>query len=232
VSSEPGYSLRIRELPPDERPRERLAKYGASSLQTSELLAILLRTGSQKQNAHDLGRRLITHFGDLGGVAGAALEELQSLEGIGPTKAVEIKAAFELGKRMATFAREDRPVISSPEDAAGLLMSELGGLSKEHFVAVLLNTKNHVLRVETISVGTLDSSLIHPRECFRPAVTAGCASVIFAHNHPSGDPTPSAQDKEITHRLQEAGELLGIPVLDHLIIAGQKFISMKTEGML
>ncbi len=230
--SEPGYSLRIRELPPDERPRERLAKWGASSLQTSELLAILLRTGSQKQNAHDLGRHLIVHFGDLGGIADATLEELQCLEGIGPTKAVEIKAAIELGKRMATFAREDRPTISSPEEAAGLLMSELNGLGKEHFVAVLLNTKNQVLRVETISVGTLDSSLIHPRECFRPAIAAGCASVIFAHNHPSGDPSPSAQDKQITKHLHEAGELLGIPVLDHLIIGDQRFISMKSQGFL
>jgi len=230
--TEEGGGLYVRELPPDERPRERLKRLGPEALTNSELIAILFRTGSRKSGAQDVAQRLLARFGDLERLARASLEELCEVEGVGQVKAMEVKAALELGKRLAGFTGEEKPVIRSPEDASALFMSEFTGLDKEHFRAVLLNTKNHVLKTVEISVGSLDASLVHPRECFKPAVAASAASIILLHNHPSGDPEPSADDIAITKRLKEAGKTLGIDVLDHIIFGQGTFVSLKKRGIL
>jgi len=230
--TEQATGLYVRELPPDERPRERLKRLGPEALTTSELIAILFRTGSRKGGAQDVAQRLLSRFGDLEHLARASIEELCEVEGVGAVKAMEVKAALELGRRLAGFTGEAKPVIRSPEDVKALFMGDFTGLDKEHFRAVLLNTKNHVLKTVEISVGSLDSSLVHPRECFRPAVAASAASIILLHNHPSGDPEPSADDIAITKRLKEAGKNLGIDVLDHVIFGQGTCVSLKERGVL
>jgi len=228
--TERNGGLYVRELPPDERPRERLKRLGAEALGTSELIAILFRTGSRKGGAQDVAQRLVTRFSNLEALARASIEELCEVEGVGIVKALEVKAALELGKRLAAYSGEERPAIRGPEDVNALFSSEFKGLDKEHFRTILLNTKNHVLKTVEISVGSLDASLVHPRECFRPAIGASAASVILMHNHPSGDPEPSADDIAITKRLKEAGQLVGIEVLDHIIFGEGKFVSLKERG--
>jgi len=229
--TEQSSGLYVRELPPGERPRERLKRLGAEALTTSELIAILFRTGSRKSGAQDVAQRLMARFGDLERLARASIEELCRVEGVGVVKALEVKAALELGRRLAAFTGDQKPTIRSPEEASALFMSDFRGLDKEHFRAILLNTKNHVLKVVEISVGSLDSSLVHPRECFRPAVAASAASIILLHNHPSGDPEPSADDIAITKRLKEAGQVVGIDVLDHIIFGQGKYVSLKERGV-
>jgi DNA repair protein RadC len=226
------YTVTIRELPTNERPRERLLHQGAASLSNSELLAIQLRIGTQERSALGLAELLIARLGGLRGVATATVEELSRVKGIGPAKAAEILAAIELGRRVHMMVPEDRPTICSPQDVVNLLQSELRDASKEHFKSLLLNAKNQVVKVCTVSVGTLDSSLVHPREVFKDAINASAAAIIVAHNHPSGDPAPSAEDRRITQRLFEAGELLGIDLLDSVIIGDGRWVSLKQLGAL
>ncbi|MBM7854532.1 DNA repair protein RadC [Desulfohalotomaculum tongense] len=224
--------LTLKELPKELRPRERLLARGAAALSNIELLAILLRTGTNKTSAVDLAGRLFAEFKDLTGLMEAAVEELASIKGVGPVKAVQIKAALELGKRLAFSPAAKRVAIRSPDDAAALVMEDMRRLDREHFCALLLNTKNQVLSVETISVGTLNSSVVHPRELFKAAIKKSSAAVILLHNHPSGDPAPSREDIAITKRIVKSGEILGISVLDHLIIGDNRFISLKSEGVI
>lgn len=216
----------IREMPSEERPRERLAKRGASSLKASELLAILFRTGTRSLNAVELAEMMLSKFGSLRAMARADIEELQSHEGIGFAKAVEIRAAFELGQRLAAEDSLENPVIKTAKDVARLMGPEMQALDREHFKILLLNTKNHVIQIHTVSVGSLNASVVHPRECFRPAIAAQAASIILVHNHPSGDVEPSKEDMSLTHRLVAAGDIIGIKVLDHVIIAGNKHLSI------
>jgi DNA repair protein RadC len=224
------YSVIIRDLPAEERPRERLAKYGPEALATAELLAILLRTGTPKQSALGLANRLLSNFGSLRGIATAAIEQLATIPGLGLAKAAQLKAAFELGKRLAVSTEDARPVIKSPEDAANLVMEDLRYRDKEHFKAILLDTRNRVLALPTISVGSLQQNIVHPREVFKEAIARSAAAIIVLHNHPSGDPSPSPEDGALTRRLADAGDLLGIPLLDHLIIGAGTFISLKQRG--
>jgi DNA repair protein RadC len=221
----------IREIPTSERPRERLAMRGAPSLKTAELLAILFRTGTRHLNAVDLAEKLLSKFGSLRAMARASTKELQATEGIGFAKAVEIQAAFELGQRLAAEDSQENPVIKSARDVARLMAPEMQSLDREHFKILLLNTKNHVIQTHTVSVGSLNASVVHPRECFRPAIAAQAASIILVHNHPSGDVEPSAEDKSLTRRLTAAGDIVGIKVLDHVIIAGNKHLSLMEEGV-
>ncbi|UCD58993.1 MAG: DNA repair protein RadC [Candidatus Hydrogenedentota bacterium] len=221
----------IREMPSSERPRERLAKRGASSLKTSELLAILFRTGTRDLNAVELAEKMLSKFGSLTDMARASTEELRSFDGIGFAKAVEIQAAFELARRLATEDSLSRPVIRSAKDVARLMMPEMQSLDREHFKILLLNTKNHVIRIHTVSVGSLNASVVHPRECFRPAIATQAAAMILVHNHPSGDVEPSGEDVSLTRRLMDAGDLIGIKVLDHVIIAGNKHLSLADRGV-
>src|SRR5579862_9529949 len=212
--------------------RERLASYGPSALSTTELLAIQLRSGTRERSALSLAELLLDALGGIKAVAVASLEELSRVKGIGPVKAVEIAAALEMGKRVSVVSAEARPCIHSPQDVANLLMPELRDLKKEVLKSLLLDSKNRVMKILTVSIGILDSSLVHPREVFRDAILASSASIIVSHNHPSGDPTPSAEDKRVTERLAESGRLLGIDLLDHIIIGDNRWVSLKERGIL
>lgn len=226
------HSLTIKELPLDERPREKMKERGAQAMGNSELLAILLRTGAAEESALRLAENLLEREGGLAGLGRATLEEVEQVRGIGEAKAVTLLAAMELGRRVASLAPQDRPAIRTPEDVAALLMPRFRYETRESFVAVLLSTKNHVLKTAVISVGSLNASIVHPRELFREAINASAAAVIVAHNHPSGDPTPSPEDVELTRKLAEAGKMLDIPVLDHVILGDGKYISLKEKGIL
>lgn len=222
----------MRELPPEQRPRERMLKEGAANLSDIDLLAIMLRTGTARASAMELAAELLGRFRDLRALAQATIEELSELKGVGPAKAVQVKAALELGKRLAALPAEERPVIRCPEDVCALVMEDLRDRDREYFQALLLNTKNQVLARETISIGTLNSSMVHPRELFKIAIRRSAASLILVHNHPSGDPTPSREDISLTKRLVEAGEIIGIDVLDHIVIGDNRFTSLKSKGLI
>lgn len=222
----------LKDLPPEVRPRERLVRDGERSLSDAELLAIILRTGSRDETALELAQRLLYQFGGLQGLCQCSLAELAKVKGVGMAKACQIKAAVEIGRRAFGTERSEKFVIRSPADVARLLMSEMRYLDREHLRAVLLNTRNMVVDVVTVSVGTLNASLAHPRECFKEAIRQSAAAVIFVHNHPSGDPTPSPEDVSLTRQLVEAGKLLGIEVLDHVIIGDGTYVSLKERGLM
>lgn len=226
------YTITIQEMPSEERPRERLIKHGASVLSAAELLAIQLRIGTQGRSALGVAEVLMHEFGGLRGIANATVQELSRVKGIGQVKAVEILAAAELGRRLNALTEDNRPTIHSPQDVANLLMAELRDAKKEHLKSLLLDTKNRVLKIVTVSIGTLDSSLVHPREVFKDAIAASAAALIVAHNHPSGDPSPSAEDRRVTERLAEAGQIIGIELLDHIIIGDNRWVSLKERGVL
>jgi len=226
------YRLTMKELPEDSRPRERLLKEGAEALSEPELLAILLGTGYRETTALELASHVVKSFNNLRLLVDATVEELSGIKGIGPAKACQVKAALELARRLSRFTGSPRPVVKTPDDAAGLVMEEMRHLDREHFRALLLNTRNQVIGVDKVSVGTLNSSAVHPRELFRNAIKKSAASLILVHNHPSGDPTPSREDLEITSRLFEAGKIIGIDVLDHIVIGDNKFTSFKAKKLL
>ena len=220
----------IRDYPEEERPRERLVKEGPETLSNQELLAIILRTGTKQESVLQLSYRIIQYFEGLRLLKDASIEELTSLNGVGTAKAVQLIAAMELGRRVSRLQLEERYTIRSPEDGANYVMEDMRFLSQEHFVCLYLNTKNQVLHRQTVFVGSLNASIVHPREVFREAFRRSAASLICFHNHPSGDPTPSKEDIEVTKRLAECGKMLGIDMLDHIIIGDQKFISLKEKG--
>jgi DNA repair protein RadC len=225
------YSPMIRDMAASDRPRERLAKVGERALSASELLAIILRTGVGGENVVRLSERVLAHFGSLPGLARASITELQQVKGIGPAKAVEIKAALELGRRLIASAPEERPKVTSPADAANLLMSEMSLLEQEHLRLLLLDTRNQVLAMPTIYIGSLNTSVVRIGELFRSAIKENAAAIIVAHNHPSGDPSPSSEDVHVTRQMVEAGKLLDIDVLDHVIIGRQRYVSLKERGL-
>ena len=225
------YRPMIRDFPVDERPRERLAHAGEGALSTTELLAIILRTGVSGESVLAMATRLISRYGGLPGLARASFTELQAEKGLGPAKTAQLKAALELGRRMLLAAPEDQFIVRSPTDAAQFLMAEMSHLEQEHFRVLYLNTRNRLLGSETVYVGNLNASHIRVSEVFREAVKRNCASLIVAHNHPSGDPTPSPEDVEVTRLLVAAGKLLDIEVLDHLIIGQQRFVSLRERGL-
>jgi DNA repair protein RadC len=221
----------IKQLPPELRPRERLRQIGPSALSDGELLGLLLGIGSREKTAVELAGEVLSEAGGLHSLYDVSVHELMQVNGIGEAKACIILAAVELGRRIGQVRNPGRPVISSPADVERLLRGRIANLDRENFVVVLLNTKNEVIETSTVSVGTLDASLVHPREVFKPAVRASAASVILAHNHPSGMVEPSREDREVTRRLGEAAGVLGIEVLDHVIV-GDGYYSMKEHGML
>lgn len=229
--------LALKNLPPGERPRERLASLGASALSEAELLALLLGTGTQRENALGLAESLLALGQDradsvrsLQYLVLAPLEEIAAVPGIGEAKAARIKAALELAQRLST-TRAVRPLIRRPEDAAELCMASMRHLDREHFRVLLLDTKHRVLGDEQVSIGHLNASLVHPRELFKGAIRRSAAAVILVHNHPSGDPTPSSEDLDVTGRLAAAGKILGIEVLDHIIIGDNQYASFKERGL-
>lgn len=222
----------LKNLPIDERPREKLYKLGAKSLTNSELLAVIVRTGSKDDTAIDLSQKILTldEMG-LAFLAEVSLEELTSIKGIGLCKAAQILSAIELGKRIYSQTKKQNFKITSPLDVSNLLMDDMKFLKKEHFKIIMLDTKNKVISIENISIGTLNSSLVHPREVFTSAIRRSSASIILVHNHPSGDPTPSNEDIELTKRLTECGNLLGIKVLDHVILGYNKYTSLQERDI-
>ncbi|MHC1714805.1 MAG: DNA repair protein RadC [Acidaminococcaceae bacterium] len=226
-------TYRMKELPIDDRPREKLINNGAAALTDSELLAILIGSGTQEKSALDIARDLTADNGILKNIALVHdVKELAKTKGLGRAKAALIIAALELGRRIASAEPLVRDSITSPEDGVALLMPRLRYESKEHFLVVLLNSKNKVLDIEQISEGSLNSSVVHPREVFAPAVLHHAAAILTAHNHPSGDPTPSKEDKDLTNTLVQAGKYMGIPVLDHIIIGDAKYFSFKEHSYL
>jgi DNA repair protein RadC len=231
TESPSGYHLTIHDYPEEERPRERLMYYGAPSLSNAELLAILLRVGVKGENVIALSTRLLKEFGGLAGLSRASFNDLAQVKGISMAKIAQMKAALELGRRLMVTSPDARPQVTCPADAANLLMLEMSALEQENLRAILLDTKNHVLSSPTIYVGNVNASIIRVGEVFRQAVRENATSLIVAHNHPSGDPTPSPEDVHVTRSMVEAGRLLGIELLDHLVIGHQKFVSLKERGL-
>ena len=225
-------SFTIHDLPISERPRERLQKLGAEALSAQEILAVILGRGVSGESVMVTAQRLLSKFNSLKGLAQASVEELSQVRGIGLAKAAQLKAAFELANRLEGYTgAEDKPVVKTPEDVVNLVGSRLKGKKKEYFLAILLDMRNQLIKIAEISVGSLEASIVHPREVFKEAISASAASVIFAHNHPSGVPEASEDDINLTKRLAKAGEIVGIEVLDHIIIGDKNFLSLKREGL-
>ena len=226
------YQPMIRDLPQGERLRERLKQHGAKHLSNTELIAILLRTGIQGENVLSLSSRVLSRLEGLAGLGRSTFTELCSQRGLSEAKACQLLAAMELGRRFVSLAPEERVVINSPQDVANLLMAEMATLEQEHLRALLLNTKNEVLGIQEIYVGNVNSSVVRPAEVFRPAVRDNATSMIIVHNHSSGDPTPSPEDVSITKTLVDAGEMMGVDLLDHLVIgSGNRFVSLNEKGL-
>lgn len=228
----PVYSpLMVRDMPVTERPRERLRQEGAGKLSNAELIAILLRTGVQGESVLNLAQRLLSKFHGLAGLARASFGELCEEKGLSEAKACQVLAAIELGQRVAKLAPEQGDAVRSPQDVARLLLGEMSFLDQEHLRVVLLNTRNQVLRVHEVYVGNVNTSVVRIAEVLRPAIRENCPALIVVHNHPSGDPTPSEEDVLITRQIVEAGKLMDIEVLDHIIIGGQRLKSLRDLGL-
>jgi DNA repair protein RadC len=224
-----GYKISIHEIPEYDRPRERLLKYGPESLSNAELLAIILRTGSQKENVVNMCSRIFSEY-NIKQLSQANISMLTQIHGIGIAKATQIAAVFELARKLEGYTDNPKRKIRSPADVYSLLYPRMREQKRERLVALLLDTKNHVIREEIISIGSLNANIVHPREVFKAALMESCASVILSHNHPSGDPTPSREDIAVTEKLAEGGKLLGIDVLDHVVIGDGRYVSLKDEG--
>ncbi len=229
--SENSTSYRITDLAESERPRERLARLGPQALSTAELMGILLRVGVSGENAVQVGQRLLNTFGGISGLHRADFDEVCNQRGIGQAKAAQIKAALELGHRLSIESPEDRKAIHSPQDAADLVKYEMSVLEQEELWVMLLDTRNRVLRIDTIYRGSLNSSQVRVGELFKNAIRRAAAAIIVVHNHPSGDPTPSPDDVAVTRAIVQAGKLLDIEVLDHLIIGSGQYVSLKERGL-
>jgi len=229
MSQDTRSTLTVKDLPASERPRERLTRLGAEALSEQELLACILGRGVAGESVLVGARRLLAAFGTVRGVAEASVEQLAQVHGIGPAKAIQLKASAELARRIAVTP-PPRTAIDTAEKAAALLRPHLVDKQKEHFIALLLDNRHQLIRLSPIAIGSLSATLVHPREIFKEAIAASAAAVIVAHNHPSGDPTPSQQDVQLTQRLVEAGRLLGIEILDHLIIGAADVVSLRARG--
>jgi DNA repair protein RadC len=223
------YKIRIHDMQKEERPRERLKKNGASALSDSELLAIILRTGSRQENVINLCQRILSKY-NLKQLSQTNLSELMEINGIKEGKAAQIAACFEIARRLETFNDEEKPKINSPEDVYRRIYPGMREQKKEMFIELCLDTKNQIIKEETISIGSLNANIVHPREVFKTALASSAAHIIVAHNHPSGDPSPSREDIEITKKLAETGKIIGIDILDHVIIGDGRHFSMKEAG--
>jgi DNA repair protein RadC len=225
-------SLTIKDIPIEDRPRERLLKYGPEVLSNGELLAIILRTGAKSESAINVANRLINSSQGLRFLVESSVQELSKTKGIGNAKAAQIKAAVELGKRLKGYRSGEEKKINRPEDVVELVMEDMRYLNKEYLRVIFLNTKNIIIESKDISIGSLNASIVHPREVYSEAIKRSSSSIVICHNHPSGDPTPSQEDINITKRLAEVGKLVGIELLDHIIIGDGSYISLKEKGIL
>ncbi|MBD1371778.1 DNA repair protein RadC [Hazenella sp. IB182357] len=224
--------LLLKDIPSEERPRERFIKYGPDQVTNAELIALLLRTGRSGESVLALAQRVLSEVGGLQQLVHTTWEELIQINGIGPAKAIQLTSGVELGRRISRALPLERDTIRSPEDAALLVMEELRFEQQEHFICLFLNTKHKVIKNKCIFKGTLNASVVHPREIFHEAIRTSSAALICVHNHPSGDPTPSREDLKVTERLVLAGQVMGIEVIDHIIIGDQVFYSMKEKGII
>lgn len=226
-------SLKIKDIPQHERPKEKLLTYGAESLSNSELLAIILRTGTQGENVLQLSSRLLSELEGLDGILNSSINDITSIKGIKGGKASQILALSELFKRFRTLKAIKNDIkITSPKELADLLMGEMNDLTQEVLKVILLNTKNVIIGTKDVFKGSLNTSVVHPREIFKQAINKNSASIIICHNHPSGDPTPSKEDVNITLRIKECGNIIGIQLIDHIIIGNNKFVSLKEQGLI
>lgn len=226
-------NLKIKDIPENERPKEKLLTYGAEVLNNSELLAIILRTGTVGENVLELSNRLLSELEGLDGLLSATFDDITSIKGIKDAKASQVLALAELFKRFRTLKVMQKDVkVTSPKDLANLLMGEMNDLNQEVLKVILLNTKNIVIGIRDVFKGSLNTSIVHPREIFKQAINKNSASIIICHNHPSGDPTPSQEDINITLRIKECGNIIGIQLLDHIIIGKNKFVSLKEKGLI
>lgn len=221
----------IKDMSEEERPRERLAKLGPQSLTTAELLAILLRVGMVGESAVQVGQRLLQSFGGIAGIHRASFDELSNQKGVKLAKAAQIKAALELGRRLVLEAPEERGVVHSPADAAEMVQYEMSALEQEELRVMLLDTRNRVQHIETVYRGSVNSSQVRIAEIFKAAIRRNATHLIVIHNHPSGDPTPSPDDVAITRAILQAGELLDVKLLDHIIVGNGRFVSLKERGL-
>ncbi len=225
--------MQIKSLPISERPLEKAETKGIHSLTNAELIALIIRTGTAEESAIGLAEKILSRFpGGLSGLGDFLPKEITDIKGVGRSKAAALCAAVELGKRIASSPKEHISIIKGADDVAALIMERLRYEKKEHFECILLDSKGHVISIEKVSIGELSSTIVHPREVFNSAVRKSAASVIFAHNHPSGDPEPSRDDLLTTRRLMDAGEILGIKVLDHIIIGDGFFVSLQSRGLM
>jgi DNA repair protein RadC len=225
-------SFTVRDLPRQERPRERLQKFGPEALSAQELLALVIGRGIPKKSVMNIAQELLVKFGNIKAIGQASIEELSQIKGIGLAKAAQIKACFELGKREDLEPEPKDFNIKNPESVVKAIRSSIKDKAKEHFKLILLNPRNKIIGISTISIGTLNASLVHPREVFKDAIVHSAASVVLAHNHPSGDPEPSEDDIKITNKLVESGKILGIEVIDHIVIGKNNFCSFKEKGLM
>jgi len=225
-------SFTVRDLPRQERPRERLQKFGPEALSGQELLALVIGRGISKKSVMNIAQELLSRFGNIRAISQATIEELSQIKGIGLAKAAQIKACFELGKREDLEPEEKDFDIRNPESVVKAIRATIKDKAKEHFKLVLLNPRNKIIGISTISIGTLNASLVHPREVFKEAIMHSAASVVLAHNHPSGDPEASEDDLKITKKLVESGKILGIEVIDHIIIGKSNFCSFKERRLI
>ena len=225
--------LKILDMPENERPKEKLLRYGAESLSNPELLAIILRTGTKGENVLSLSQRIISEFNGLNGILNASIKEMTEIKGVKESKASQIIAIAELFKRFNTYKSfNEFKRVTSPNDVASMLYGEMGTFNQEVLKLIILNTKNEIIKIKDVFKGSLNSSLIHPREIFNEAIRNSAASIIICHNHPSGDPTPSDEDIKVTIRLKECGEIIGIKLIDHIIIGRNIYVSLKEKGIL
>lgn len=221
----------VKEMPENERPRERMARAGPQALSSAELIALILRTGVGGESVVTMANRLLARYNGLAGIARLDIAQLQSERGIGPAKAAQLLAAFELGRRLMAEAPEERYQIKSPADAANLLLPLMGHQEQENFAVLYLDTRNRVTDHEMLYKGSLNTSLVRVAEVFRGAIRRNCAAIIVAHNHPSGDPTPSPEDVALTRRLVEAGKLVEVDVLDHVVIGQNRYVSLRERAL-
>ncbi len=224
-------NIRVMDLPKNERPQEKLLRYGAQTLSNAELLSLILRCGTSKENVLCLCNRILKEYGGLNGLLDCTAEELMELEGIKEAKASKLLAVSELSKRFRSYKSGGDYKICSPKDAADIVMQEMRELKQEILKIIFLNTKNIVIGAKNVSMGSLNSSIVHPREVFKEAIKRSSSSIIICHNHPSGDPSPSSEDINITNRLKECGKIIGIDVLDHIIVGDGVFVSLKEKGI-
>jgi len=225
-------SFTLHDLPKEERPRERLKKVGVDNLSLAELLALVIEKGKKGENVLTVAQNLISHFGNLENIKKASIEELCQVKGIGFATACKLKAVFKLGEKAQTTPTKYGQKIESPKDVFELLKNDLGDKKKEHFKVLSLDSRNKLISIDNVSIGTINANLVHPREVFKTAIQHLAVSIILAHNHPSGDPEPSKADLEITKRIVEAGKIMGIEVVDHIIITKNKFFSFKEKNLI